>query len=200
MRALPRCPGIPGWWILASLLTLAVPVSGRAQDSASFHIGQIVRFRLRGGSDLYAGRLLAVRADSLVLAPRAKPETTVTVARSAVARIWVSDGSSPRTLEGRLTGLLIGGLLGAVVGAGLEEPSCRQGELFCFDMPGLATALGAAVGVGLGTVVGGILGGRSQREQWRPIELTPTAAVATAAERQLGLTLRVPLGGGRSGP
>ncbi len=194
MRALPRCPGIPGC-ILASLLTLAVPVPGQAQDAVSFHIGQVVRFRFRGGSELYAGRLLAVRADSLVLAPRAKPETTVAVARSAVARIWVNDGSSPRTLEGAFAGLCIGGLLGAVVGAGLEQPSCRQNEFLCFDMPGLATALGATVGVGLGVMVGSIVGRRSQREHWHPIDLTPAAVVAPGAGGQFGLAVHVPLGG-----
>ncbi len=194
MCATCRCPATPGRWLIPPLLALALAVPAQAQDSLSLRVGQMVRFQYRGHpGPSYEGRLLSVSDDSLALESRTRPGTAVTVARSDMCRIWVSDGRSRRTGAGLGIGLFVGAVLGGVLGAVSYEP-CSD----CFmDLGDVASAAkGAAGGAALGMVVGGIAGASTVREHWRAIDMAPAVTLAPAGATRFGLGARVPLGGG----
>ncbi len=140
------------------------------------------------------GRLVALGEDTLVvaLAQGRKPSPVVTIPRSAVSRVWVSDGRSRRTLAGLGIGLVVGAALGAGIGAASYE---RCSECFLDYGQEFSTAVGAAGGGAIGLVVGGVAGSMIRGDRWRAVQLSPSIVAAQPLGDRLGLAVRVHFGG-----
>lgn len=191
MRAISQCSAVRGWWLLPPLLALALAMPADAQDTLALHVGDVVRVQLRGHpSPSYEGRLLAFDRDSLAIAAVANSNATVSIRRSDISRVLMSDGRSRSTWAGLGLGLLTGAALGAAAGA-IVPHDCGEDDPFCGrDARALA---GAAVGGTLGLVVGGIAGTLTWHERWRPVELPPAVGirVVPTGRGRVGLALSI---------
>ena len=126
MRAISQCSATRGWWLLPPLLALALAMPADAQDTLALHVGDVVRVQLRGHpSPSYEGRLLAFDRDSLAIAAVANSNATVSIRRSDISRVLVSDGRSRSTWAGMGLGLLTGAALGAAAGPSFPTIAAR---------------------------------------------------------------------------
>jgi hypothetical protein len=123
-----------------------------------------------------AGRLVALRADSLLLQPDGAAE--VTIPRSAIGEIDTSLGRHSATGRGIVVGLFTGAAAGAALGAALlHKGACtfHQGVLFlpaytsdCVSR-GTRAAEGGILGAVAGLVAGGLIGHSHKTEDWHRV-------------------------------
>ena len=164
------------WLPLAAVLGVAVlPPAIEAQpwSRAGIDVGRRVRVTTPGvpGRDRYAGRVVAVGADSLTLhrdgapAPSAVPFTRIT-------KLEVSRGRHPNGWRGAELGLVGGAAVGTVVGL----VTYKQGRGECYFIApctpdyrpeeGVSPGGGAVLGATGGLIVGTIAGRFIRTEKW----------------------------------
>ena len=159
-------------------LVLVLGVTVNAQTTASIAPGTRIRVTAAGvlTPEQQAGRLIALRPDSLVLQPDGA--AVVTIPRSTIGEIDTSLGSHSATRRGLLIGLLTGAATGAALGAATwHEDTCTSRGLFGDESPttfkcgslfsrgAWATGTGVAGGV-VGLVVGALIGHAHTTEEW----------------------------------
>lgn len=115
------------------------------------------------------GELLSLTSRTLLVQPRSGGDA-ISIPRSAVERLRVSEGPRRATLRGAFIGMIVGFAIGeAIVAAdradgelddACGEQSCRGwGTRFLFT------------GIGIGA--GGVVGSRFHHERWRDVPLDP---------------------------
>ena len=123
-----------------------------------------------------AGRLIALRLDSLLLQPDGAAE--VTIPRSAIGEIDTSLGRHTLTRRGLATGLLVGAATGAALGAAVwPKGACVYHPAVLFlpaytsdcRSSGERATLGGMLGAAAGLVAGGLIGHAHQTESWQRV-------------------------------
>ncbi len=149
--------------VLLAVATFLAPAPAAQAQAAG------TRIRVTTSShERLTGRLVAQRADSLVLAADSGA-TIRTLAVFEVARIDTSRGMRKSTLRSGAIGFLAGVSAGALVGAATSTPPPCEGA-FCFE--GLEQVVGAMTGGLLGGVLGAGIGaylGSREREGWSAV-------------------------------
>jgi hypothetical protein len=138
--------------------------------------GDKVRLSAEGiAASPVVGVLAPSTADSLRVAlayPGVIGRDTITVARSAVRQLDVSEGKRRHTLDGLRIGVLSGAVVGAALGAATYSPCHQTGLLGCYLTPrsrGESALYGAAAGTVLGLIIGPIAGALTVTDRWRSV-------------------------------
>ena len=161
--------------LAAIVAAAAMPTAVDAQpySRAGIDVGRRVRVTTPGvpGRDRYAGRVVAVSADSLTLhrdgakAPSAIPFASIT-------RLEVSRGRHPSGWRGAGIGLVAGAAVGTIVGVATYQE--KRGDCYLFvgctadyrEAKGISPSGGAILGAAGGMIVGTIVGRMVRSERW----------------------------------
>ena len=144
-----------------------LPASGPAAAVRTLAPGD--RVRLESAAGRYAGTIVRVTADTLVVGAAGRLDA---IPRADVTRLQRSVGRSPRgraILIGAGAGLLGGGVLGAVAGRRVGRvDDCGDVEESCTVGGHDGTIQGAllAEGAVIGALVGAMMGPAFRRERW----------------------------------
>ena len=168
-------------------LSLAAPLTARAQTPAPLAAGSRVRVTIR---DAYPGRttgtLLALGADTLRYRPDGDSASRV-VLLGQVKQLEISRGVHRHTWQGFLTGAVAGAFTGVVIGyASGDDP---KQSFLSYTRGDKAGILGAALGV-IGGGVGTIIGFAHRSEAWQRVQ--PPYAISLAPEHgAIRLAMRI---------
>ena len=164
------------WLPLAAVLGVAVlPAAIEAQpwSRAGIDVGRRVRVTTTGvpGRDRYAGRVVAVGADSLTLHRDGAPAPSA-ISLTSITKLEVSRGRHPNGWRGAGLGLVGGAAVGTVVGL----VTYRKGRGECYflagctpdyrETKGIDPGGGAILGATGGLIVGTIAGRFIRTEKW----------------------------------
>jgi hypothetical protein len=166
------------------LLTCPDPLPAQAQTGEDLPPGSWVRVTTTAPARRFAGSLVRITRDSLLLSKTSRD--TVALPRASVTRLERSAGRRPNYTKGALIGGGAGFALGLGIGAvgnGLAEGGCETAS-GCGNL-GQSLAVGGAVGAGLGAGVGVLLALAFKGEGWQPV-----AGVGPRPKTTVGLQLR----------
>ena len=177
--------------LVLCLLTLITVSSAQAQGiSTDLVPGRRIRVQQHQGT-MVQGALVSVSDTALTL--RTSETDTVVVARAAIAKVEVYEGTKSKAGKGAVTGLLIGGGIGVVLG--VATASSTEGTLLESSPGSYAVGSGLLFGA-LGAGVGALIGSGSHTEKWQSVVLPavlPTVTILPdeSKGRRVALGLRI---------
>ena len=134
-------------------------------QSPDIHSGDQVRFTLVGGTIEQAGKVGAVKADSLILRLCENcQERRYAFSEFATLSVYrhVKTPRARNAVNGSLIGLLAGGIIGVAIGV-KSDRNCHDGPC------GLGGPLVGAAGAVAGAVIGGVVGAIQTRGEWKQV-------------------------------
>jgi hypothetical protein len=159
--------------VVAMVAAMPLALCAQTYSRTGIGVGTRVRVTTPGvpGRDRYAGRVVAVGADTLTL-HRDHAQAPSALAFSTITKLEVSRGRHPDGWRGAWVGLFGGAAAGTVVGLVTHKPGHGKCYFLAGCDPdyraekGIRPGSGAAMGAIAGLLIGPLVGRRIHSERW----------------------------------
>jgi len=160
--------------VALSLALIALSAIAEAQQKSDALVpGSRIRIQQRQGAAVQ-GALVSIGDTAVTV--RTSETDTVVVARAAIAKVEVYEGTKSGAGKGALNGFLIGGLGGVLIG--VAASGSDDGSFLDFNAGEWAVGIGLTFGA-LGAGIGALIGSGSHTEKWEQATLPPVLPTVT---------------------